>query len=634
VSREYRPDIDGLRAIAVSAVVLFHAFPTVLKGGYVGVDVFFVISGFLIGGVVFNDTGTRRLSLQDFYVRRIRRIFPGLIVVLLSCLSVGWFVLPPTEFVSLGKHVIGGSGFVSNLVLWRESGYFDTSAELKPLLHLWSLGVEEQFYIIFPLLTLMIVKLRLHRRFIIGTALIASLIYCVMTSNSNPTAAFYSPATRMWEILVGVLMADLITDSKFRFTNPATRSTQSVLGVILLGYSIVSFDSQTTFPGWHAMYPTVGAALVIWAGPTSLINKHLLSLKPAVLVGLISYPLYLWHWPILVFLRVHLGHTPSSSVRTLAVLTSLVAAYLTYALIERFFRFRLAPRHAVRALFTGTACVVIVGALVIMNQGLATRYSGQLRELATFKPNFELDARSPTCWVDQFSAPTAFSKECFTHSSTKANWLIWGDSHAARLYPGLKSSLPQGIELSQLTKSSCPAVLKIEFSECQASNKRVMSLIKAKPPEVVVMFGRWETYLRTKTFENFETQFRLTVKELHKAGVRKIYVLGQAPFWSGSLPTNMIDYLKETGSKSLPVRTNFRLTPIAADTERLFLRVVKATPSVRYFSLVDALCRSGKCLVTIDGTVNGLISWDYGHLTTPGATYVSQLFLRFVGQTD
>ena len=205
----YRPDIDGLRAIAVSSVVLFHAYPKVFEGGYAGVDVFFVISGYLITLAILNSSEGNRFSVRDFYIRRVRRIFPALSLVFASVLVAGWILLNPQEFAQLGKHVASGSGFVSNLVLWKESGYFDTAAELKPLLHLWSLGVEEQFYIFFPAVMYLILRFRLPRFSLLAALTLASLIASIVFTSSAPTAAFYNPATRVWEILIGSLVADL-----------------------------------------------------------------------------------------------------------------------------------------------------------------------------------------------------------------------------------------------------------------------------------------------------------------------------------------------------------------------------------------------------------------------------------------
>lgn len=630
MQREYRPDIDGLRSIAVLAVVIFHAFPSVLQGGYVGVDIFFVISGFLIGGVVFKDSATERMSIRKFYIRRIRRIFPSLVTVLLTCLILGWFVLSPTDYRSLGRHVIGGSSFVSNLVLWRESGYFDTSAELKPLLHLWSLGVEEQFYIFFPIVILAIIKLGLHRRLVLRTLLLGSLVACVLLTSSAPSAAFYNPLTRVWEILIGVVIADITVTAKQREKDSAIKSSLSVFGLLLIGYAITTFDSQTSFPSWRALLPTVGAALLIFAGPSSVVNRKMLSQRPAIWIGLISYPLYLWHWPILVFLRIRIGHTPSAGLRIAAVAASLLAASLTFRFIERSIRFKLPGKQAIVSLLSSTCCVLILGTTVVTNNGFSSRFTGESGKLAVFKPDVFTDARLERCWIDQFKKPDAFASECYKHSTSKSNWLLWGDSHAARLYPGLKMNLPGNVELSQMTRSSCPSVLNLEFAECQASNNYVMSLIRAEPPETVILFGRWETYLNPKTYENFKNQFKMTIQELKKVGVKNIFVMGQAPFWSGSLPTNMLDLLKQSGQKVLPTRTDFRLTTIAVDTEKLFQRIVKPLHQIRYFSVVNSLCENRKCLVTVDGTVNGLSTWDYGHFTTPGASYVSERLLKFV----
>ena len=370
----YRSDIDGLRAVAVLSVVLFHAFPEILPGGFTGVDVFFVISGFLISTILYSNLATGRFSIADFYGRRIRRIFPALILVMASCYALGWFVLLPDEYAQLGKHIAGGAGFVQNFVLWNESGYFDNAADTKPLLHLWSLGIEEQFYIVWPILLWIGYRLRLN---LLSLTLLIAIISFVLNIRGinvtkDLTATFYSPQTRFWELLIGAtaayltlypsaklkaFVAQAIAGAKSAFVaivwnkdkqqalhsvaagavNNANLYSIAGLLILLLGMALV--NKHSAFPGWWALMPTLGSVLLIIAGPRAIINRTLLSNKVMVALGLISYPLYLWHWAILSFLRIMQGEVAPWWQRAIAVLLAVVLSTLTYKFVEKPIRF-------------------------------------------------------------------------------------------------------------------------------------------------------------------------------------------------------------------------------------------------------------------------------------------------------
>src|SRR5262245_40012984 len=305
LSHGYRPDVDGLRAVAVLAVLAYHAFPSLAPGGFAGVDVFFVISGYLITGIILDDLERGRFTYRNFYWRRIRRIFPALILVLVACLALGWLVLLPDEYAQLGKHVAAGAGVVSNIALWREAGYFDSAAELKPLLHLWSLGVEEQYYLAWPLLLLLF---RRHMGWMIVALGAASFALNIWMVGTHPTAAFYLPFTRFWELLAGSYLAFAV-----RKENPSPYFSMVGAGLIVLGFILL--EPQKAFPGWWALLPVLGAALLIRAGPQGWVNRRVLAHPAMVFVGLISYPLYLWHWPLLTYARIVHGGEPPVAAR-------------------------------------------------------------------------------------------------------------------------------------------------------------------------------------------------------------------------------------------------------------------------------------------------------------------------------
>lgn len=330
---KYRADIDGLRAIAVLSVIGFHAFPFWVHGGFIGVDIFFVISGFLISTIIFDSLERNSFSFIEFYIRRIKRIFTALLLVLTASFVFGWFVLVPDEYEQLGKHIAGGAGFVSNFILWNESGYFDNSAATKPLLHLWSLGIEEQFYIVWPLLLAFVWKRKWSFVAITATVAAISFIFNIYTINKYPTAAFYLPGSRFWELMIGGLLAYINLHKPH--LNKRHKNAQSILGFFLLALALVLLNNERAFPGWWALLPTLGAFLLISAGSQAWLNRHVLSNKLLVWVGLISYPLYLWHWPLSSFARIVEGELPSYEIRIAAVIISIALAWLTYRLIEK-----------------------------------------------------------------------------------------------------------------------------------------------------------------------------------------------------------------------------------------------------------------------------------------------------------
>ncbi|MBU3665929.1 MAG: acyltransferase [Chthoniobacterales bacterium] len=332
----YRPDIDGLRAVAVIAVMLYHAFPGIFRGGFCGVDVFFVISGFLITGLILADIDVGQFSLGNFYARRIRRIFPALAVVLILCLLGGHRMLLPEEFHLLGQHVVASVGFFENVLLERTVGYFATAAEKLPLLHLWSLAVEEQFYLVFPLVVLTAVRLRWRLSWFLGAVLLLSFAANVWISHRNPNAVFYLAWYRVWELLAGSLLALLWRGGKLPANKP-TANVLSVCGAIGLAVSLAWLNPSMVYPSWRAAVPVASTVLLIAAGPDTWFNRRLLSIKVLVGIGLVSYPLYLFHWPLLSFLHIRDGDVfyHSSGGRIAALMTATVLAVLTYAFIER-----------------------------------------------------------------------------------------------------------------------------------------------------------------------------------------------------------------------------------------------------------------------------------------------------------
>jgi peptidoglycan/LPS O-acetylase OafA/YrhL len=355
-SASYRPDIDGLRAVAVITVLVYHAWPKWLAGGFVGVDIFFVISGFLISSIILHQLRERTFSIADFYDRRVRRIFPALLLVMTCTMLFGWYVLLPDEFAQLGKHILAGAGFTSNFVLWSESGYFDSPGNTKPLLHLWSLGIEEQFYIVWPLI--LAASAQFRARFI----LISSVIFLIsMGANlwlvqDHPSAAFFSPLTRFWELMAGGVAAWLVINKV-----ALPRAALSVAGALLLAAAFSLINTQSTFPGLWALLPVAGTFCLLLAGGEGPVNR-LLASRPLVVVGLISYPLYLWHWPLLSYAYILLGEKPDAAVKGGLLLAAVLLAALTYRFVELPVR----RARATRRLATGMCLVALCGTAVMV----------------------------------------------------------------------------------------------------------------------------------------------------------------------------------------------------------------------------------------------------------------------------
>jgi peptidoglycan/LPS O-acetylase OafA/YrhL len=377
----YRPDIDGLRALAVSLVVLTHAFPAFLAGGYIGVDIFFVISGYLIASIIYAQLDQGNFSVLDFYARRANRIFPALILVLTACLILGWTALFADEFRSLGKSVAAGAGFVANLNFYHEVGYWDVASKFKPLLHLWSLGVEEQFYFILPLL--MWISWRYERAvfWVLLSCAMASFLWTLRAMNDDRAAAFYLPLHRAWELACGCILAYLTRPShkesgrigtagvglskrQSRILNvalPVTRANiAATAGLVMIGGAACVMDESTPFPGKWSLLPVGGAVLLIAAGNLAWINRVVLSNKAVVYIGLISFPLYLWHWPLLSFMQIAQTGTPSTEMILGALVCAVLLASATHRWVEMPWRF--APvAHGAKAIAV-TMLLAMVGA--------------------------------------------------------------------------------------------------------------------------------------------------------------------------------------------------------------------------------------------------------------------------------
>ena len=406
----YRAEIDGLRAFAVLSVVLYHAFPARLTGGFTGVDVFFVISGYLITAHIFTSLDEGKFSFLDFFQRRIRRIFPALILVMVSSLIFGWFALISEEFQQLGQHVASGAAFIVNFILVGESGYFDTAADTKPMLHLWSLAVEEQFYLIWPVVLWLAWRRHFSLIWITVMIAVASFYFNLRFVESNPTETFFWPFGRFWEMLSGSVLAwlmlykrDVIDRAKIRVDTciarmvplsfergkiAFTENAMALGGFALLIYGFVEINSNAPFPSTWALVPVCGAILIIAAGATAWSNRIFMMNPVAVWFGLISYPLYLWHWPILSFLQiVESGELPHRNTRIIAVVLAIFLAWLTVRFVEKPLRFGRRNVHLKVVGLTGAMIFVGMAGLGISRTDFSDTHT--LQDLHIKRPGAE-----------------------------------------------------------------------------------------------------------------------------------------------------------------------------------------------------------------------------------------------------
>ncbi len=438
----YRPEIDGLRGVAVLSVVLFHAGVAGFSGGFVGVDIFFVISGYLITSILIKDIEKDKFSLLTFYDRRVRRIFPALFSVLLSSIAAATIILTPPDLLSFGKSLVASSLFVSNVYFSRAGGpvgYFGGSSQRAALLHTWSLSVEEQFYLLFPLMLLLLVRWTKNRTILPISVLAAcSFITNIWMTSHVPTSAFYSIQPRAWELLLGSLLAlKAVPQPRKRWL----REIAGLSGLALMAWAVLGYSRDTPFPGIAATVPCMGAWLTIYAGEQGdSAGKRILSFRPLVIVGVISYSLYLWHWPIFVFTNYFLADSGGfTGIETVGViLLSLVLAAFSYEFVERPFRgvdSKVSRRQIFAIGLSASVVSVLMGFAFFRFQGLPERYDGRTRQLIVENSqrkedfldvcgNWKADVRS-------FSNINS----CATAATSAKKIMFWGDSHVQQLYP-------------------------------------------------------------------------------------------------------------------------------------------------------------------------------------------------------
>lgn len=632
----YRSEIDGLRAFSVLSVVAFHAFPSWLTGGFIGVDVFFVISGFLITSHIFQSLDKGSFSFTDFFSRRIRRIFPALILVMACSLVFGWFALLADEFSQLGKHVASGAAFIVNFILVDESGYFDNAAETKPMLHLWSLAVEEQFYIVWPFVLWLAWKRKFNLLTI--TVLVAALSFYLNLRfiKSHPTETFFWPIGRFWELLSGSILAwfllyksenlrpiklwvdkllvTVVYSKKVEADGSTTSNLMSFSGLLLLAYGVIYINESLSFPSKWALIPVLGAVLIIASGSKAWLNRVCLMNPIAVWFGLISYPLYLWHWPILSFLQIVDGDLPHRDARIAAVFLSITLAWITYRLFEMPIRRSGSGGFKTVSLSVSLIAVGLFAFAVHITEGRIVPSSPKQIVADTAKA-------SPKREECHFPAKRDFSSRAVCeYFSGKKSIAVFGNSHSVELAYGLAQVLQvSGYGVRHHTMSGCTH----NYSSTKGNEKQlicaawqrdvVKQLISDSSISSVVVSYRNEAYLKRKS----RRQSLLNMlEELIEANKEVVLVL-QAPMPAMHINT----YIRKgvfSDMSSVKGRTKEEWLNMYSAKEELLKELPQA---VKVYDPSGIFCDPQDCYVVKEGQA---LFFDGDHMSIKGAELVAK----------
>jgi peptidoglycan/LPS O-acetylase OafA/YrhL len=608
----YRRDIDGLRAVAIIPVVLFHFGMQRVPGGFVGVDVFFVISGYLITGIIFREIGEGTYSIVDFYDRRIRRIFPALITVLVACLVISFAFDLPSSMRGVSKATVATLLFSSNFYFNGVSGYFDQAVRLNPLLHTWSLAVEEQFYVVFPLFAFAIRNFdRKGKFFLLVSIAVVSLAWSIWLVDVDSSAAFYLPQSRAWELVLGSILTLGVIPEVRGWKAEAT----AIAGLALIIGSIVLLSQNSPFPGIGALAPCIGAAAIIHAGISTSVAR-VLSMRPMVGVGVMSYSMYLWHWPMVAFYRAFYGE-PSrlTKVELVAALVAISAASLRY--IERPFRSKphlLAPGQTLTAGGLAAAALASVAIFAIPLAVSVRQIPAEVIAVDNYsKYNFAPSLRSGQCFLSsRHNDFAAFDLGTCLHIEQGAkNVLLIGDSHAAHLWVGLSTQYP-AINFLQATSSGCkPIIMSRGATRCtDLINMVFHDFLPANHVDSIILSADWddadlaEVEQTVGVVQQFATQ---------------VFVIGPSPSYTEPLP--MILARQMLGGSRTIRKGLLRPEQIHIDED---FQTGLEHRAVRYISLYHALCNTDdECLLWAGK--DKPLQFDSDHFTESGSVRVAQL---------
>ena len=599
---KYRRDIDGLRAIAVLLVVLYHAFPTALPGGFIGVDVFFVISGFLISQLLFDSIERDAFSFVTFYKRRVNRLFPALILVLLAALTGGFYYFTPDEFARVGKHVFAGAIFVSNLVSLSEFGYFDIASELKPLLHLWSLGIEEQFYLLWPLVLYLAWKLRLNLVLFILFVLVLSFSLNLYRASYDPSFAFFSLQTRAWELLSGALVGYGCRHQQFKLGQSANIFAWIGAGLLLLGIFLI--DRNRTYPSGWALLPVFGTSFLLLTAGNGWISQRVLSTKVLVSIGLISYPLYLWHWLLLSMTTVITGPL-SVERRTLLVLSSFLLATLTYLLIEKPIRQKHNTTKTAVLLLALMAILSLFSLFVYKSSGVVVR--------STITPLI-IESGQQDCLKELKAKQFCI----YGNKDADRSILIYGDSHAEHLTAALANTFGSTHKIVFAYASSCFFGFQESFHNNAPGCQPFVNLIQTLPGtklEAVIRAQLWHGYSALSDDATFDRAIFDAAKAFN-LGPTKVIIVGSVP--NADLACEKRNYY--FGQRDGLRPCNPMLESRAASKRFIDRTTSLARGSNVYFVYPhQKLCDESSCKVIEDG-----VSYytDVNHLSKAGAMLI------------
>lgn len=633
----YRPDIDGLRAVAIISVVLFHAFRDNFKGGFIGVDVFFVISGFLISTIIFSSLEQDRFSILEFYKKRIRRIFPALILVLLTSILFGWLVLLPDEFEHIGNHLAAGVGFVSNFIIWREAGYFDKISETKPLLHLWSLAIEEQFYLFWPVLLALVWKKGLNFLFITSVIAIISFVANIYLIDDHPVAAFFLPISRFWELMAGGVLSYITLHLPALLRK--NKNAQSIIGFSLILTGLLLLNKGSEFPGWWALLPTFGSFFIISGGPDAWLNERILSNNVMVLVGKISYPMYLWHWPLLSFAYILNNGNISYSFTFIALLATLILSLVTYYFVEKPVRF---GKHKVAAVPIMLALMVgLLATGFLVKHGIISpkNNNDSVRRI--------VDARNDTWQFQNGFSQFNFGKEHF-HSigSNSEITVLFGDSHinqyGSRInYLFLKH--PNDLNTMYFaTHEGCLPIPRVfenttENRVCNNYRSSMTDILNNKNIKTVVLGACWSCYFisdptsnETKIvgLEKGKTLDSLKEFLVNTGRSRTVYLLLDNPIGAEFNPSHYLNGNRIMGFTADPIPLRVQISTEQMELRNQLKDIAKQANAI-VVDPIDSLCKGDIC---ISSNENGEpIYRDGDHLrssyTRDNASYIDNALL-------
>lgn len=658
---KYRSDIDGLRALAVLPVVIFHVTPSLLPGGFLGVDIFFVISGYLISLILFRQQTDGSFSFAGFYGRRIRRLFPALILVLVASLGLGFFALFANEYERLGRHAVSAIVFLLNFRLMSEAGYFDVVSYSKPLLHLWSLSVEEQFYVFWPFLLLLFRHVRVNLGWVLTLCALSSFAYALWLGRISPDALYYHPLTRFWELLAGAAIAYMHHKKGVNWLpaalgRPLARDALSVAGLLLVASALLAFSKTLQHPGLATLWPLVGAVALIASGPDALANR-LLALRPLVLIGLISYPLYLWHWPILSYIRVTESGSPAQWVLWFGAALALVLAWLTYRWVELPLRLGDSKSRVTIFLCGAMGVLLAVSIAIATYGGLPDRPA--LQYLKKYESQMVREARQDGSCLDLFNGGTA-PVYCRQHNpGTRMIGLI-GDSHAHVLFSGVSELVEkQGYGTLLLANSGCPPLVgavtgrnDAERQLCAQSIEKIINTLRNDKRIVsVIIASRGPQYLNGLGFGPVEANYSYppitpqataaggphpnpeqvfadglinTATQLHYRGMRVSYLL-QVP----ELGVPARDCLGRPLTLSQqPNKCTVKYEDYQRRMQPYRTQVLSIATRVPFLEIIDTeqvFCSAGGCSGFID---NQLLYADDNHLSVSGSRRVAPLILK------